>query len=126
MTKIEMMDSITYNSILNEMLPKSQIEAVKNDVITFYGRKHNLPYGVLNAILIKAIIYTHKNENLFNEVYLRRVAETFEKEKVFTTAQAIKHLEDDAASALKTGSRVKVNKPDWLDEYIQEVREMEG
>jgi len=118
MTKLEMFETIKSSTILETLLEQNQIELVSKDVRVFFKRRHNLPMGVLNAILFLTIITT--GDNLFNEAYLRKVTETFKAEGAITTALAIQKLERDQEN---TKQRIrkqtqKVSEPDWMPGVI--------
>lgn len=117
-----MLNEITYNQILQLMLPEESIKKVQLDVDTFYKRKHNLGYGVLNAILVRTIQAT--GSNLFNEAYLRKVAETIKLEKVKTTSAAIELIEvkNDFSRKLKSGIS---KEPSWMNKYIEDLKNIE-
>ncbi len=121
MTKAQMLNEIDYQTILKMMLPPDAINQVKHDVEVFYQRRHNLPIGVLNAILVKTIKAT--GQNLFNEAYLRKVTETFKAENIKTVNTAIEHIErnHDHTRALDRKQRASAGEPDWMNDYIKDL-----
>ena len=130
MKRIHMLNRIQPDLILATLLRPDQIVIVQNDVKLFFQEQHNLPPGVLNAILIKAIIGT--GEKLFNLVYLRMVTETFKAEGITTASLAVNKLEKDFSQAKqrkRKSSKVetqKVSEPSFMtDEFMAKLVKME-
>lgn len=123
MTKYQMLCQIDYQTILTSMLGEERAEQVRAEVDRFFKRRHGLPVAVLNAILIKTIVYT--GDSLFNEVYLRRVAETFKAEGIKTAATALEHIENAFEDTQKF-TKNRVSEPDWVEGYIQDLAHMKG
>ena len=119
MKKADMLSQIDYNTILNIMLPDDAVQLVIKDVETFYKRKHGLSRSVLNAILVRTIYAT--GTNLFNEAYLRKVAETFKAEGIKSAHTAIEHIErnhDYLRKLKRSGTSVE---PGWLDQWVKDL-----
>jgi len=130
MKRIHMLNRIQPDLILATLLRPDQIVIVQNDVKLFFKEQHNLPPGVLNAILIKAIIGT--GEKLFNLVYLRMVTETFKAEGITATSLAVNKLEKDFSQAKqrkRKSSQVetqKVSEPSFMtDEFMAKLVKMD-
>lgn len=123
MKRIDILDNASWFAILNEMLKPEEVNQVIDDVKVFYKHKHQVTYGVLNAALINAIIFTKNNGKglLFNAAYLRKTVETFVENKVQNTAQAIAFMDKNMEMAIEMKKRVRVIKPDWLDEYTDNL-----
>lgn len=126
MIKAQMLKEIDYQTILKLMLPPDAIHQVEHDVETFFNRKHKVSKGVLNAILVRSIMAT--GDKLFNEVYLRKVAETFQAEKIKTVVSAIEYIEriHDQEKALQNKQRVSAGEPIWMDDYIKDLGTLQG
>jgi len=130
MKRIHMLNRIHPDLILATLLKPEQIVVVQKDVKIFLKEQHNLPQGVLNAIIIKAVITT--GEKLFNQVYLRMVTETFKAEGITTTSLAVNKLEKEFSQAKqrkKRSSQVetqKVSEPSFMtDEFMAKLVKME-
>lgn len=123
MKRIDILDNASWFAILNEMLKPEEVKKVIDDVKVFYNHKHQVTYGVLNAVLINAIIFTKNNGHglLFNASYLRKTVETFVENKVQNTAQAIAFMDKNFEMAIEMKKRVRVIKPEWLDEYTDNL-----
>lgn len=122
MIKLKMLNQIKPDLILEILLNPDQIATVQKDVKIFYTHKHNLPHGVLNAILLLSIITT--GDNLFNQAYLRKVAETFKAEGITTVSLAVMKLEKDYEQAMQRNrkSTMKVSEPDWMPEILESFK----
>ena len=120
MTKSQALKRIDYTSLMESLLTKEQIQKVQQDVKVFMHRNHGLPMGVLNVILIRSIILTDGD---FNEVYLRKVAETFKAYEITTVELAIEYLDKNHENN-KQIQRRGVPEPDWMDEYVQNLKEI--
>src|SRR5690606_34825789 len=103
----------------------------------FMSYKHRVTQGVLNAVLIKAILTVkrvHGEYTIMNEAYLRKTFETFvfnnddEKKIVIKTSQqAINKLTKDMDMLKDMGKVKRVNtNPEWLDAYIQQLKDKEA
>lgn len=126
MTKIDILNNAQYEAILLTMLKFEDIEKVKPYVDKFYSRNNGVEYGVLNAILITTIQFTSENGNLFNEVYLRRTLETFKENNITNTAEAVAYMDESYKLLNSWGKRGKTFKPEWLNEYIEELEAIEA
>lgn len=119
MTRHEMFERVTPDTMIKSLLREDQIKIVERDVEAFLKEDHKLPSAVLNVILFLAIITT--KEKLFNVVYLRKVTETFKKEGAITVAVALKKIEKDFENS-KQRAR---NEPDWMnDRYMKKLTDM--
>lgn len=120
-----MLEIIKYESILSIMLSQEEKDAVISDVHSFFKRKHYVSECVLNAVLIRAIQSikeTHGPKAQINEAYLRKTLETFRKEKILNSAQAVMYLERIADVSIKRNKKnKKFTNKDWVQEYFDEL-----
>lgn len=124
MKRLEALNQIRYNQILDIMLTAEEKDLISDDVSEFIGHNHNLPTAVVNVILIKSIIMTKNKGRLPNAAYMRMVAESFKSQDAFTLVRAIEKMDHDKEFALK---QVKNGEPiEWLDDYKKELEKMEG
>ena len=119
MKKAIMLNQIDFHDILDRMLSEDVVKLVIKDVETFYKRRHGLPYGVLNAILVRTIQATQGNT--FNEAYLRKVAETFKAEEIKSTHSAIEFIERNHDHLRALHKKNRSLEPDWLPEYLEDL-----
>lgn len=105
---------------------KSSALSTINDFIS----QNEIDPGVLNVILI--FLLKNKEGYLPNVNYINKVWESWAKNGVQSATDALKYKESIERSwAKKSGSyqgnkQEKVNKPSWLDEYIEDIKNMEG
>ncbi len=123
MTRAEMIRDSNYQTILESMLPGQAVAQVIIDVGTFYKRKHNLSNSVLNSILILTILTT--GQKLFNEAYLRKVAESFKIRKIKTEYEALAYI-DQVREYKKKITKSERKEPEWVNDYVENLGLMEG
>lgn len=121
-----LIESLSFRNIVNRFgsnnrVDKSNALSTINEFIT----QNEIDRGVLNVLLM--FIFKNKNGVLPHVNYLNKVWESWYKNGVRTTSDAIKHREYIESYYSSKGSKTKkVNKPDWLDEYMVELEKMEG
>lgn len=121
MTRAKMLIALDYIDILEVMLSDNEIKQVENHVKIFYSYRHIVRKEVLNAILIYALMHAKHFNNFI--AYLRKTAETFERERICTASNAlefIKRMRDNT----NTRKRNTNNEPEWLDRYLKEIEQM--
>ncbi|MDY0278163.1 MAG: DnaD domain protein [Acholeplasma sp.] len=104
--------------------PEIQARALAT-VNDFIGQ-NDIDHGVLNVLLM--FILKNKDGLLPHVNYLNKVWESWRKNGVQTASDAILYKEN-VEKYWKTKNEKntkKINKPNWLDEYLDEISEMEG
>lgn len=132
MTKKQILDNTSYKELLYLLLPKKQAEDKFPIVKQFFRWDHRLKgnykefpleKGTLNMILIVAVHHTLGD---FNDVYLRRILETFLDERIYSTSQAIdyfeKYLEQQAKNERTSYKRgIHGDEPEWIDDIMNSI-----
>ena len=121
MKKAQAIKRIDYITLLETLLSKDQVQRVKHDVDAFMRRDHRMTKGVLNVILMRTIMMTNGD---FNEVYLRKVAETFRAYGITTVELAIEYLDKNHENK-KQIQQKSSKEPDWMDEYIESLANLQ-
>lgn len=122
---VSLMETLSFKTIVNKFGSKDKLtKANALSTINEFITQNDIQTGVLNVLII--FILKNKEGRLPHVNYLNKVWDSWYKEGVRTTKDAIKHREY-IESNWTSKSRVKeVKKPDWLDEYIDELADMEG
>ena len=131
MTKRDAFNTIPFEYICDMMLPEL-LEKKLPIIEQFFSWNHQaeqkkIEHGVLNIILILTIYHTNGD---FNDVYLRRVLETFIQYKIHSTNQALEYFENVLEDAMNNESKytkpgISGALPDWVDETINSLWENE-
>lgn len=90
-------------------------------VVNFLNHNRKYERGVLNAVLLKAIRY--KRNYIPNKIYLEQVLNSFVESNTLTVNKAARDLNNNLRYSSNNN---KENKPEWLDEYIGEIKNMKG
>jgi len=136
-TQSDVLDILTWEDWMKILLPPDNQILMYDMIKKFMSYKHRVTQGVLNAVLIKAILTVkrvHGEYTIMNEAYLRKTFETFvfnnddEKKIVIKTSQqAINKLTKDMDMLKDMGKVKRVNtNPEWLDAYIQQLKDKEA
>lgn len=130
MYKRDAFNLIPYEHICDMMLPDAIVEKKLAIVEQFFSWNHKLGQkkvekGVLNIILILTIYHTNGD---FNDVYLRRVLETFIQYKIHSTNQALEYFENILEDAVNNDSKytkpgISGEEPEWVQETIDSLWE---
>lgn len=123
---VSLMDSLPFKTVVNKFASKDKlIKADALATINEFITQNDIEVGVLNVLII--FLLKNKDGRLPHVNYLNKVWDSWYKNGVRTTKDAIKHreyIESNWTSGTKQTRQIK--KPDWLDEYINELEEMEG
>lgn len=123
---VSLMDSLPFKTVVNKFASKDKlIKADALATINEFITQNDIEVGVLNVLII--FLLKNKDGRLPHVNYLNKVWDSWYKNGVRTTKDAIKHreyIESNWTSGTKQARQIK--KPDWLDEYINELEEMEG
>jgi len=140
-TQSDALDLLSWEDWINMLLPEDNKILMYDTIKKFMSYKHRVSQGVLNAVLIKAILTVkrvHGEYQVMNEAYLRKTFESFvfsetktdNGKKVIeikTSQQAINKLTKDMDMLKDMGKVKRVNtNPEWLDEYIQQLKDKEA
>lgn len=127
---VEILSKQSYRTIINmfgskDLMVKANALSTINEFIT----QNDIDQGVLNILLI--FILKNKEGVLPHVNYLNKIWSDWYKHGVRTASDAVRHREfvENQWQNKQTKSYnkpKKVNKPDWLDEYLDELGEMEG
>lgn len=123
----ELLSSLPFKTIVEKFgssdpFHQSMALATINDFIS----QNEIDLGVLNVLII--FILKNKNGILPHVNYLNKVWESWAKNGVQTPSDAIKYRDEIERKYTnnKTKTAKKVVKPDWIEEYLQEISEMEA
>ena len=140
-TQSDALDLLSWEDWINMLLPEDNKILMYDTIKKFMSYKHRVSQGVLNAVLIKAILTVkrvHGEYQVMNEAYLRKTFESFvfsetktdNGKKVIeikTSQQAINKLTKDIDMLKDMGKVKRVSEtPEWLDVYIQELKNKEA
>lgn len=127
---VEILSKQSYRTIINmfgskDLMVKANALSTINEFIT----QNDIDQGVLNILLI--FILKNKEGVLPHVNYLNKIWSDWYKHGVRTASDAVRHREFVENQWQNKQSKSynkpkKVNKPDWLDEYLDELGEMEG
>ena len=127
---VEILSKQSYRTIINmfgskDLMVKANALSTINEFIT----QNDIDQGVLNILLI--FILKNKEGVLPHVNYLNKIWSDWYKHGVRTASDAVRHREfvENQWQNKQTKSYnkpKKVNKPDWLDEYLDELGDMEG
>ena len=127
---VEILSKQSYRTIINmfgskDLMVKANALSTINEFIT----QNDIDQGVLNILLI--FILKNKEGVLPHVIYLNKIWSDWYKHGVRTASDAVRHREfvENQWQNKQTknyNKPKKVNKPDWLDEYLDELGEMEG
>lgn len=127
---VEILSKQSYRTIINmfgskDLMVKANALSTINEFIT----QNDIDQGVLNILLI--FILKNKEGVLPHVNYLNKIWSDWYKHGVRTASDAVRHREfvENQWQNKQTknyNKPKKVNKPDWLDEYLDELGEMEG
>lgn len=127
---VEILSKQSYRTIINmfgskDLMVKANALSTINEFIT----QNDIDQGVLNILLI--FILKNKEGVLPHVNYLNKIWSDWYKHGVRTASDAVRHREfvENQWQNKQTknyNKPKKVNKPDWLDEYLDELGDMEG
>lgn len=124
---VSKMNDLSFKTIVNKFVVNDKMEkADALNTINEFLTQNDIENGVLNVLLI--FVLKNKEGILPHVNYLNKVWDAWYKDGVRTTKDAIRHreyIESSFNNKFKTNKET-VKKPDWLDEYINELEEMEG
>ena len=118
MTKIDTLECLNGNLILESMLEPQEQVLMKQIVDRFYSYRYKVPSSVFNAVLIYAIIKSKEKMQLPNIVYLRKTMETFIAARIVTSAAAVNYFENMKDFRNKNKPSAE---PEWMDDYVKRV-----
>lgn len=115
------------------MLAKDNDQVASSHTVDLFYKKYaKFETGVLNACLIHSL--RQKKGHVPNLKYLDKTMKTWVENNRNTSSKALNYLKqynswknssDAEATKILTKDK-KEDRPDWLDEYIQEIAEMKG
>ncbi|CDR30197.1 Uncharacterised protein [Acholeplasma oculi] len=150
-TRPEALEKLSWKEILKLLVSKEEYALMENDVKKFMSYNHKVSPGILNAVMMKAIITAkrvHGEHTTINIEYLRITFESFvfnkhkstythkkkqlsnedydRKYMVKNVHQAIAKLDKEMNDLRQKGivTSVKQN-PDFVDTYIEELKALE-
>ncbi|MBN3490176.1 hypothetical protein JV173_01485 [Acholeplasma equirhinis] len=129
LTYADALELISWEDLAKLLLSTKELTLMHDTIKTFMNRKHRVNQGVLNAVLVKAVITAkrvHGEHQTINEAYLRLTFESFvldENKKIIinTAEQAINKLTKDIEMLRSMRKNKKDNSPDWVKQYVDEL-----
>ncbi len=128
MTFNKILSNIDPIDLLDIILPEATSDHRLNIVKQFVSWNHTLRLtrknksvekGVLNVIIGITIYHTKGN---FNDVYLRKVLETFIDNGIYSTAQAIEYWVAHKEMVEKSDrTRISADEPLWIDDIMDTI-----
>ncbi len=122
----EELDKLNYNEIL--MLSQNNDDDIITMIDLFYSNNRRYKKGVLNAILIHSIRL--KKGFVPNLRYLEKVLKTWITNNRNTTKKALNYINQylvwQSTDNPEKTKKLTVDKPEWLNEYIEEISLMKG
>lgn len=124
--------SVSINSIVDKyVIDDPYQKGLALDTINTFISSNDIEVGVLNVMLM--FILKNKNGILPTVGYLDKVWQSWSRNGVQTVEDAINYrntlelTKSNYINSKTNNNKTKeVNKPDWLDEYLKEISEMEG
>ncbi|SKC36637.1 hypothetical protein SAMN02745122_0405 [Acholeplasma oculi] len=150
-TRPEALEKLSWKEILKLLVSKEEYALMENDVRKFMSYNHKVSPGILNAVMMKAIITAkrvHGEHTTINIEYLRITFESFVFNKhksthtqkknqslnvdyernymVRNVHQAVAKLDKEMNDLRQKGivTSVKEN-PEFVDQYIDELKQLE-
>jgi len=118
----EVIKDLSFRTVVDKFVVDDPIlRASSLDTINNFIAQNDVDLGVLNVLLI--FILKNKEGVLPHVNYLNKVWESWAKAGVRTAEDAINHREQ--LEKTWKSRAPKENKPDWLDEYMKELEELE-
>lgn len=117
------LDTIVQKFVLGDHQQKAMALSTINDFIN----QTEIDLGVLNILIM--FILKNKNGELPHVNYILKVWKSWQNSGVSSISDAISHqeqIEKKWKNKKSYSNEPKVNKPEWLDEYLKEIQEMEG
>ncbi|CDR30661.1 Uncharacterised protein [Acholeplasma oculi] len=150
-TRPEALEKLSWKEILRLLVSKEEYALMENDVRKFMSYNHKVSPGILNAVMMKAIITAkrvHGEHTTINIEYLRITFESFvfnkhksththkksqsldtdneRKYMVRNVHQAVAKLDKEMNDLRQKGivTSVKEN-PDFVNTYLEELKALE-
>ena len=121
----EIIANLSFRTVVDKFVvsdPTLRSDAL--NTINLFMAQNDIDLGALNVLLI--FILKNKEGILPHVNYLNKVWLSWSKAGVRTAEDAINYQEHLEKTWSKTKPRQQVNKPDWLDEYIDGLDDWEG
>lgn len=123
LSETNILSQITPQVIIQKYARTDQQGIALSTATSLLERNHVEP-GIVNVILM--LVLKHKDGVLPNLNYMEKVLMDWLNKGVQSTQDAIAHSQQLETQWQKKKPIRKVAEPDWLDEYIAEIAEMEG
>ncbi|HKL94993.1 MAG TPA: DnaD domain protein [Haploplasma sp.] len=125
------LSNVPFTSIVDKFVVDDSFQkAMALDTIHDFINQNDIEVGVLNVLLI--FILKNKNGILPHVNYLNKVWQSWAKNGVQSVGDALSYRDtieknwSNRQSSNNSYAKKEVKKPDWLDEYMKEISEMEG
>ena len=121
----EIIANLSFRTVVDKFVvsdPTLRSDAL--NTINLFMAQNDIDLGALNVLLI--FILKNKEGILPHVNYLNKVWLSWSKAGVRTAEDAINYQEHLEKTWSKTKPKQQVNKPDWLDEYIDGLDDWEG